>query len=379
MRLSARQLNRATLARQMLLARQPAAVVDAVDRLGGLQAQEPASPYLALWTRLAGFSPGSVDDAIARHELVKATLGRSTLHLVSRADYLASITALLAVTRGRWMQERRGLPVRRALPELTEDSLAYAAEPRTNVELRDHAGTLGEPVPADELWRRIRRYGAFLHVPVEAPWSFDRRPVQVAARAWLPEPEPDEDASLAHVVRRHLQAFGPSRLADIAQWSGLTITRLKRGLARLDAVERHENEAGQELWDLAGAPLPDPDTPAPPRLLPMWDETLLAYADRSRTLPAEYRKRVIVKAGDVLPTFTLDGRVAGLWWAERGDATTPRIVLEPFGHLRPADREALEAEGTALAQLIADREPEVFRRYRFTRRRDEPAARPEPA
>ncbi|MEX1345310.1 MAG: winged helix DNA-binding domain-containing protein [Candidatus Limnocylindrales bacterium] len=369
MRLTDRRLNRATLARQLLLERALLDPVTAVEAVGGLQAQEPASPYLALWTRLRDYRPDDVTRALHARELVKASLGRSTLHLVSAAEYRSSVTALLAVTRSRWMQERRGLPVHRSLPELAEASLAFASEPRTNVELRDHAGTLGEPVAADELWRRIRRYGAFVHVPGDEPWGFGRRPVQVAARAWLPRPESDEAASLEHLVRTHLRAFGPARLADMAQWSGLATGILRRGLERVGDVVTHEDEHGRELYDLPGAPLPDEDEPAPPRLLPMWDELLLAYADRGRVLPEAYRKRVIVKAGDVLPTFMIDGYVAGLWWAEAGDGDVPRIVLEPFRRLTPSEHEALEAEAEALAGLIAPREPEVYRRYRHTRRR----------
>ena len=369
MRLTDRQLNRATLARQLLLERARLDPVAAIEALGGLQAQEPASPYLALWTRLVAFEPDDLSRALHRRELVKATLGRSTLHIVSAADYRGSVTALLAVTRSRWMQEQRGRPVERTLPELTEDALTFASVPRTNVELRDHAGTLGEPVAPDELWRRIRRHGAFVHVPGSEPWAYGRRPVQVAARAWLPAPEPHEDAALEHLVRTHLRAFGPARLADITQWSGLPGRSLRRGLERIDQLATHEDEHGRTMFDLPGAPLPDGDTPAAPRLLPMWDETLLAYAERDRILPERYRKRVIVKAGDVLPAFTVDGYVAGLWWAEARPDEPPRIVLEPFEPLAAAERRALESEGRALSRLIASREPEVYRRYRYTKRR----------
>jgi hypothetical protein len=372
-RLSPRRLNRATLARQLLLERRSLDVVAAVHQLGGLQAQEPASPYLALWSRLRGFSADGLSRALHERELVKATLGRSTLHIVSAADYQASITSLLAVTRTRWMQESRGRPVVRALPELTEASLAFAADPRTNIELRDHAGSLGEPVPADELWRRIRRYGAFVHVPGPEPWAFGRRPRLVAARSWLGAgalKNAHEAAGLEHVVRSHLRAFGPARLADVAQWSGLSVRALRKGLDRIEEVELHEDQHGRELFDLPGAPLPDEDVPAPPRLLPMWDETLLAYAERDRVLPEAHRRQVIVKAGDVLPTFTVDGSVAGLWWAELTTDRRPRIVLEPFEPLRQNDRVALEAEGEALAAFIGEREPEVYQRYRNTRRRD---------
>jgi hypothetical protein len=369
-RLSRRRLNRATLARQLLLARAQIDVVSAVGRIGGLQAQEPASPFVALWTRLEDLDAAEVSAAIAARRLVKATLQRNTLHLASADDYRASITALRAVARSNWMDVARGLPILRPLPDLAEESLVFAATPRSNVELRDHAATLGEPVPADELWRRIRRYAAFVHVPGHGPWSFGRRPVQVAGRAWVTEPGLDEAASLEHIVRRHLTAFGPSRLADVAQWSGIAVGRLRAGLQRIEDIVHHEDEHGRELLDLPDTPLPDEAVAAPPRLLPMWDETLLAYADRSRMLPEAYRKRVIVKGGDVLPSFIVDGRVAGLWWVEPGNDGDRRIVLEPFEVIARADEDLLHAEGERLVRFIAAREPDLYRRYRYTRRRD---------
>jgi len=158
-------------------------------------------------------------------------------------------------------------------------------------------------------------------------------------------------------------------VADVAQWTGLSVRSLRLGLERLPEVVTHQDLNGRDLFDLPGAPLPHEDTPVPPRLLPMWDETLLAYADRERILPEQYRKRVIVTGGDVLPTFTVDGYVAGLWWAEVGANERPRIVLEPFEPLTPTDREALEAEGMALAGLLAGREPDAYRRYRYSKRR----------
>ena len=219
-----------------------------------------------MWTRLEGFDPGELTAALHRRELVKATLQRSTLHVVGAADYQASLPALMAVTRARWMHEQRGLPVVRTLPELTEASLDFAAQPRANVELRDHAGRLGEPVSPDELWRRIRRYGAFVHVPGADPWAFGRRPVQIAARAWLEPTIVDEEASLEHVVRTYLRAFGPARLADIARWSGLTTRRLRIGLERIDDVIGYEDERGRALFDVPGALLPRRGHPrsAPP-------------------------------------------------------------------------------------------------------------------
>ena len=369
MRLTPRQLNRATLARQLLLRREHLDPVSAVSRLGALQAQEPASPYLALWTRLADLDAAALGAALQDRRLVKATLHRSTLHLISAADYQAAVTAITVVLRTKWMNEARGLPVVRTLPELAEESLAYAAEPRTNMEMRDHAGTLGEPVPGDDLWRRIRRYGHFVQVPGREPWSFGRRPSHVAARAWIEGSPADELASLEHVVRSHLVAFGPSRLADVSQWSGLAVGRLKVGLDRIREVRTFRDEGGHELFDLPGTPLPDADTPAPPRFLPMWDEILLAYKDRGRVLPERHRRRVIAPNGDVLPTYMVNGLVAGLWWAEGGHDEPTRIVLEPFEPFDARTRQALEKESERLAEFLVSREPRVYRRYRRPERR----------
>lgn len=370
MRLTDRELNRATLARQSLLSREPLDVGAAVHRFGALQAQEPASPFLALLARVDGLSADDVISALRRHDIVKATLHRSTLHIVSREVYQSSISALLQVTRTRWMQEQRGLPVNRSLATLTDESLAFASVPRTNVELRDHAGTLDEPIAADELWRRIRRFGPFVHVPTDDPWGYGRRPVQIDASAWFEAPEADEDASLEAVVRAHLRGFGPSRLADVSQWSGLAVGRLRVGLERIEGLERHQDELGRELFDLPGGAIPDGDVAAAPRLLPMWDETLLAYRDRSRVLPEAYRKRVIVRAGDVLPTFTIDGAVAGLWWAEAEPDAGTTVVLEPFEPIPGDAAQRLHDEATRVARFVAPREPGVYTRYRHTRRRD---------
>jgi hypothetical protein len=158
----------------------------------------------------------------------------------------------------------------------------------------------------------------------------------------------------------------------MASWSGLPIGRLRPAVATLDeeaAIVRFANEGGHELLDLVDAPRPDPATPAPPRYLPMWDSLLLAHADRSRVLPEPYRPVVIARNGDTLPTFLVDGRVAGLWWPERDAASRVRIVLEPFGRLSTADRRGLDFEGERLASFLEPNEPAAFGRYRRSRAR----------
>ena len=171
---------------------------------------------------------------------------------------------------------------------------------------------------------------------------------------------------MERLVRRYLGAFGPATTADIAQWSGLPVGRLRVGVAALDDagdLRRFQDERGRTLLDLPGAPLPDADTPAPPRLLPMWDSTLLAFADRTWLISDTDRAVVIASNGDTLPTFTVDGVVAGLWWAER-DGPGSRIVIEPFRPpLEAAVARSLEQEAERLAAFVGPLEPAVYGRY----------------
>jgi winged helix DNA-binding protein len=365
--LSGRQLNRATLARQLLLERAPLDVVAATERIGGLQAQEPASPYIGLWTRLAGFRPADLDRAIADRALVKGTLMRTTLHLVSAADYVHLWPALAPMLDGIRRRDRVRPPSPQRLAALTARAEAFTAEPRSLGELRDHLGP-SEGLAADEVVWWIRRRVALTHAPSDVPWAFGRRPRLAHALTWLSaDGWPATEAAIERLVRRYLGAFGPATAADLAQWSGLAVGRLRPGIAAIEASGdlRHFNdERGRELVDLEGVPLPDPDTPAPPRLLPMWDSPLLAFADRTRVISDEDRRVVIARNGDTLPTFTLDGVVAGLWWAEALPGGRTRIVIEPFRPpLRRADARALEEEGEQLAELVAPLEPTVYSRY----------------
>lgn len=365
--LTSRQLNRATLARQLLLERATLDVVTATERIGGLQAQEPASPYVGLWTRLDGFRPADLDQAIVTRAVVKGTLMRATLHLVSAADYLHLWPAIAPMVEGIRRQDRVQPPSPKRLAALVAQAEAFTAEPRGLGELRDHLGAV-EGLAADEVVWWIRRRVAFAHAPSDVAWSFGRRPQLAHALTWLrADGWPGLVDAVEHLARRYLGAFGPATAADLAQWSGLAVGRLRPAIAALDAVgdlRRFNDERGRELLDLAGAPLPDPETPAPPRLLPMWESPLLAFADRTRLISDEDRRVVIARNGDTLPTFMVDGVVAGLWWAEAAPGGRSRIVVEPFrSALRRADARALTQEGERLAEFVAPLEPAVYSRY----------------
>lgn len=369
-------LNRATLVRQRLIDRRPSEVVEAIEAVGGLQAQEPASPYVALHARLDGFAAEDLDGAIARREAVKATLMRTTLHLVSAADYLRLLPALRPMHHGL---RRRGATIDDAIVRrLGRSALEHAATPRSNTELRAHvereARMLG--VDLEEAWWWVRLRHDFIHVPTTASWSYGRRPTLSAAAAWLPgAPFAGHAAAVDHLVERYLAAFGPASLADAASWSGLPVATLRPAIERLERdgrLWRGRTETGRSLVDLAAAPRPDGSLPVPPRLLAMWDSVLLAFADRSRVISDEARAIVVAKNGDTLPTFLVDGRVAGLWWAVAEPGGRTRIELEPFGTLRVRDRRALEREAERLSAFVAPHEPAVYGRYRTSRARRRP-------
>ncbi|KAA9381645.1 winged helix DNA-binding domain-containing protein [Microbispora cellulosiformans] len=362
MTITAKDLNRATLARQLLLRREPVGVVDAVRRVVALQAQQPASPYIALWNRLAAFDPADLDVAFAGEALVKATLMRITLHVVHADDHPPMHTAMQPTLRGARLGDRRftesGLGAADA-DALLPDLLEFADRPRTNAEIQAWlAGRLA--VPPQGVWWAVRSFAPLLHVPMGGPWSFGPRPSYVASGT--PPTPYDRDLSDKHLqtlVHRYLEGFGPASVADVAQFALVQRSRVREALGALSAVlERLEGPGGVELYDVPGAPRPAADTPAPPRLMAMWDSVLLAYADRSRVLPPDYRRLVIRANGDVLPTLLVDGYVAGVWRQVEGG-----IEATAFHPLAAEAWEGLAEEARALTALLVGRDHRLYRAY----------------
>jgi Winged helix DNA-binding domain len=359
MRLTARQLNRATLDRQLLLRREPVGAVDGLRRIVALQAQEPASPYLALWNRLAAFDPAELDAAFANGTVIKATLMRITLHAVLAEDYPPFHAAMVSSLRASRLFDRRfkvsGLSIAEA-DVLLREVVEFATEPRTRIDMEAMLGPrLGDRAHAT-FWA-MRTYGPFHHAPIGRPWSFGSPSSFVAAPSTL-APE-SRDESIGRLLRRYLEAFGPASPADFAQFTLLTRAVARDALRALgDEVVELEGPDGSPLYDVAGATLPVEDVPAPPRLLPMWDTTLLAYADRSRLIPPDYRRHVTRQNGDVLPTLLVDGYVAGVWRPAEGG-----IEATAFHPLADEAWAGLAAEARALAAFLADRDPAVYRRY----------------
>lgn len=362
MKITAQGLNRATLARQLLLGRKSLSVTDAVRRVVALQAQEPASPYLALWNRLSGFDPEDLDIAFASHEVVKATLMRVTLHAVHAEDYRTFREAMEPILRASRLNDKRfkvsGLTVADA-HAVIPDLLEYADRPRTAKEMEAWVEQrLGEPAPG--AWWGLRQYAPLVHAPSGRPWSFGPRKSYIAARSWpLLADSGASAAGLQALIKRYLAGFGPASMADVAQFTMVYRPLVKEALNVLASeLERLEGPDGRELYDIPGAPRPDEATPAPPRLLGMWDSILLAYLDRSRVIPPEYRTRVTRSNGDVLPTLLVDGYVAGVWRVVKGG-----IEATAFHPLPEDVWEQLAGEARSLLALIGDRDPKIYSRY----------------
>lgn len=352
MTFTARQLNRATLDRQLLLCREPLDVVRAVERIVAVQAQEPASPYIALWNRVQDFDPADLDDAFTTGAVRKASLMRITLHAVTAADHAVFHHAMLPVLRASRLNDKRframGLTVEQA-DEVLAHMVEFAARPRTKPELEEllhsHVGDVGQP----GIWWALAPSAPLVRVPTGGPWAFGPKlSFQTAAM------EPHERmAALAGLIRRYLTGFGPATVADVNQFTMLPRTAIK------EALELLELRWHGDYFDVPHGTVPAEDTPSPPRLMAMWDSTLLAYADRSRIIPPQYRKVVIGNNGDTLPTLLVDGQVAGVWRPVDDGA----IEATAFHALSEDDWSGLAEEAKSLHKFLGDREPQVYRRY----------------
>jgi hypothetical protein len=364
--LTRRRLGRALLARQHLLARVDRSVPDVVADLVGLQAQEPLDPYTGLWSRLAGFDPHDLGRRLEDRSLVRLVTWRGTVHLHTAADALV-VRALV-----QDLMERRVSPGNmfgRAVAGLDLDAILadvwawIGEEPRTGGEVKARLADVGSP-DLDRLVDVVKYVLPTVQVPPRAVWGRTGRATWAPLDGWLGRPlheatPADEDA----VVLRYLAAYGPASAADIASWSGWTGVR-----ARLDrlaaahgdrlATYRHE-DTGRELVDLADAPLPEADVPAPVRFLPEFDDVVLAHADRSRIVPPDLGSNHVLGLDPRPRVVLVDGVVGGLWRIDR-DGDRARLVLRPMARWTRAQVAEAEAEGAALLGLHApDADPDV--------------------
>jgi winged helix DNA-binding protein len=333
---TARELNRATLARQLLLERSRLSVPAAVERLGAMQAQWPPAPYIGLWTRLESFRLEQLTAALELKRVTRSTLFRMTVHLVSAKDQ----PAFARLVHDQWRSDfdAEGLAVEELqarIERLAADGLFTYA---------DLNAVLPELEPRGF---RVRCLTPLVHVPPSGTWGKVRIRLTTADR-WLGAPKPSAEEAAERLIRSYLRAFGPASRADLLQFSGLRVAALDPTLDRLrPSLTRREAEDGRELLDLPRAPRPDPKVPAPVRFLPPFDAILLSHRDRTRVLPEEYRSRVI-RGGDVRPTFLVDGLVAGEWQRE-GE----RVKVEPYAPLPASVRREVDGEARRLAAFLA--------------------------
>ncbi len=348
--LTLRALNRATLARQMLLERAELAVPAAIDRLGGLQAQLPISPYLSLWTRLHGFQRASLANLIENREVVKATYLRATLHLVTSADFARTRAVLQpALTQG-WKAILRQRKADFDFERLLAAAREYIAEkPRTFAEISAMVAGLMPEYDVGAMRYAIRTHLALVQVPVTGGWSYPGNPAFTLAESWTGLPiSPAGD--LRELVRHYLAAYGPASPADMQTWCGLA--GLKETFEQLrPELLSCRDERRREIFDLPGLPQPPGDSPAPVRFLPEYDNLLLSHSVRTRVIPDVYHKQVFLSGLRVRATILVDGFVRGGWQVEKAK-NTATLVIEPFAPLTAAEKDALAAEGEALVRFV---------------------------
>jgi hypothetical protein len=337
--LTQRELNRALLARQLLLERARSGIPRVLEKMGGLQAQYAPSMYIGLWSRLDGFERESLTRALKRRTVVQGTLMRMTIHLVSARDYWPFAVGVRQARRESWLKGPRGRDVSGAAERLRR---RLATGPMDQPAVDEVLG--GDPAVRNG----VGLYVDLVRVPPSGTWDRRRADIYASAEQWLGPSDLTPKEGVELLVRRYLGGFGPAPLGDIANWAGLPLSVVTPALERLN-LRRFRSETGGELVDLPRAPLPDPETPAPVRFLPTWDATLLAHARRTGILPEEFRPRVFsVKTPQSVSTFLVDGMVAGSWKFERG-----RIRLEPFRRLDKATRKELDEEAERLAEFHA--------------------------
>jgi hypothetical protein len=337
--LTRRELNRALLARQLLLQRATLPVPEAVDQVGGLQTQYAPSGYVGLWARLAGFRRDDLTEAIDDRSVVQGTLMRTTIHMVSRREFWLYAMGVRRARRAWALRVARDTAEGEWIARASRLRDALRDGPRSVKELGEagagFVGNLG-------LWVDIVR------VPPSGTWERRRADILGLAEDWVGPCDATEDEGLAHLVRAYLRAFGPSPWRDIASWAGIPVTEARRAGEAVD-LARYRDESGRELIDLPHAPLPDPDVPAPVRFLPHWDAALLVHARRTGLLPEAHRPRVFSDRNPFsVGTCLVDGRVVGTWTVRDG-----RIALDLLEELGRRDRDAVEVEREALEAFHA--------------------------
>jgi Winged helix DNA-binding domain len=340
--LTERELNRALLARQMLLERARVSLPKALERMGTLQAQYAPSMYIGLWSRVEGFEREALTRALERRSVVQGTLMRSTIHLVSRGDYWPLTVAIRKARLEAWGKYGQRPAVVKQMPGAAKRVRARLGResPLRRADIHDLLGRDSVVTNGMNVWLDLVR------VPPSGTWERRRADLFALAEAWVGPEEASYEEGVELLIKRYLGGYGPASLDNLADWAGVPAKQIAPFLDRL-RLRRFRSEDGEELLDIPRAPLPDPETPAPVRFLPTWDATLLVHARRTGILPEEHRSKVFsVKTPQSVPTFLVDGAVAGVWRYDGG-----RVRVEPFGRLPGSVRKELGREAEGLAEL----------------------------
>ena len=339
--LSPLELNRAVLARQLLLERAELSPEQAVEQVAGLQTQYAPSGYIGLWSRLAGFRRHVLTEALLAGRVVQAWAMRCTIHMVSPADYWPFTAAVRQARREWWRRAHKSDGDMAAVATAVRGYLVDG--PLKQAEIQKQLAAAGYP---RVVWPGVQLWVDLVRVPPAGTWDTPRAHVYGLAEqaVTVPEPAPTEERSAEFLVARYLRGFGPAAPADIASFCGWNITATRAVLARMQLC-RFRTETGGELVDVPDAPLPPADTPAPVRFLGQWDANLLVHARRAQILPEEYRPRVFARnIPQSVPTFLVDGQVAGTWRYTDGE-----VRCEPFQPLERHAAREVESEAARLA------------------------------
>ena len=341
--LTQRELNRALLARQLLLDRATLSIPQVLDRVGGLQTQYAPSAYIGLRSRLAGFERDDLTRALELRRVVQGTLMRTTIHQVSARDYPLMAEGVRRVRRAWWLGATRRHADARSMAASARRLRSLLADgPRRRAEIVERLGLDNMTFIGVGLWVDLVR------VPPSGTWEQRRADLYGLAEDWLGPSDATFEQGVELLIRRYLGGFGPAPRTDIASWAGLPVTVIAQALDRM-RLRRFRDERGGELLDLPRAPLPGPDTPAPVRLLPTFDATLLTHARRTQILPERHRSRVFnTKTPHSYTTFLVDGQVAGTWRVEAG-----HVRVEPFEPLSREARREVKDEADLIAELFA--------------------------
>lgn len=340
--IDARRLNRAVLARQLLIDRRDAPTPEVLEKMAGLQAQYAPSSYVGLWSRRLGMRRSDLDAALEDRSVIQGTLMRVTIHLASRGDYWLFAAGLRSARRQMWLRLMRGRRTDGEMQALADRTrTVLSAGPLKRAELIKQLGV------DSETWVGVGLWVDMVRVPPSGTWSRRRADIYGLAEDWVGADTATEERGIDHLIRRYIEGFGPAGIGDVVSWSGLPVTTVAPRLEAMETVS-FRDASGKELFDLPGGLLPDPRTQVPVRFLPTWDACLLVHCRRAGILPEQFRPQVFhVKNPQSANTFLVDGSVAGTWRNDNG-----RIAVKPFEPLDPALRREVDEEAERLEAFV---------------------------